>query len=64
MSVVRAFCNPRSKDIKISKNLAFAYIDSKLKDSANLQVGLLGEKRTIRVLTSSVYDPKNIIVKG
>jgi len=47
-----------------SKNLAFAYIDSKLKDSANLQVGLLGEKRNIRVLPKSVYDPKNIKVKG
>jgi hypothetical protein len=63
MSVVRAFCNPRYKDIKISKSLAFAYVDSDRMGAENLEVGLLGQNHKVRGLSKPVHDPENALLK-
>ena len=46
------------------KSLAFAYVDSDRMGAGDLEVGLLGQDRKVRVLSTSVHDPENALLKG
>ena len=45
--------------IRTKKSLAFAYVESDLKNSESLEIEIQGQKRKTKILGKVAYDPDN-----
>jgi dimethylglycine dehydrogenase len=58
MTTSGAFCHTTGK------SLAFAYVDTGCLDGRTLEVGLLGHRARMKLLTSALHDTQNIRLKA